>query len=264
VPRPLVGIAARALMDETRDTADDQGDQINLTQQTFALDGRALLTLVGLSQEALKRTLRVVTAAAHSCAGNRRRAAVAAFGKVPRVMGATRCNGSFMLSAFSPGMVPACTFAGAAALASCPLFLSRVAFMFTVLRSVVIIGLIFYFSPARETGQREPGEDRKPRQTPPPSAVAEAQESAWNRLVGGLKDEAVRTVVNDKALSDKAFSAGVRMSENAARSLLAQPKAALAEKAAPAEKPRLAEADGAARAAQDPSVRCVYRCDGSE
>lgn len=39
MPRPLVGIAARALMDETRDTADDQGDQINLTQQTFALDG---------------------------------------------------------------------------------------------------------------------------------------------------------------------------------------------------------------------------------
>jgi len=266
VPRPLVGIAAHALVDETRDTADDQGDQINLTQQTFALDGRALLTLVGLSQEALKRTLRVVPAAAHSRAGSRRRDALAPSGKVPRVMGATRCNGSFMLSAFSPGMVPACTFAGAAALASCPLFLSRVAFMFTVLRSVVIIGLIFYFSPARETGQpqREPGEDRKPGQTPPSTAVAEAQESAWNRLVGGLKDDAVRTVVNDKALSDKAFSAGVRMSENAARSLLAQPKAALAEKVAPAEKPRLAEADGAARAAQDPSVRCVYRCDGSE
>jgi hypothetical protein len=28
------------------------------------------------------------------------------------------CNGSFMLSAFSPGLVPACTFADAAGLAS--------------------------------------------------------------------------------------------------------------------------------------------------
>jgi hypothetical protein len=118
VPSTLAGIAADAPMDETRDTADDQGDQINLTQQTFALDGRALLTLVELSQEALKRTLRVVPTAAHARAKSRPRDAVAPFGKVPRVMDATRCNGSFMLSAFSPGLVPACTFAGAAALAS--------------------------------------------------------------------------------------------------------------------------------------------------
>jgi hypothetical protein len=132
--------------------------------------------------------------------------------------------------------------------------------MFTVLRSVVIIGLIFYFSPVRETGQPqgEPGEDRKPAQTPPSPVVAEAQDGAWNRLVGGLKDEAVRTVVNDKALTDKAFSAGMRISETAARSLLTPPKPAAAEK------PRIAETDWAARAAQDPSVRCVYRCDGSE
>ena len=118
MPRPLVGIAGDALMDETRDTADDQGDQINLTQHTFALDGRALLTLVGLSQEALKRTLRVLPAAAHSRAKSRRRDAVAPIGNVPRVMDATRCNGSFMLSAFSPGLVLACTFADAAGLAS--------------------------------------------------------------------------------------------------------------------------------------------------
>jgi hypothetical protein len=115
VPRPLGGIAGNALVDETRDTADDQGDQINLTQHTFALDGRALLTLVGLSQEALKRTLKAMArsdASASSATPWHRSARCRAS------WAAMHCNGSFMLSAFSPGLVPACTFADAAGLAS--------------------------------------------------------------------------------------------------------------------------------------------------
>jgi hypothetical protein len=127
--------------------------------------------------------------------------------------------------------------------------------MFTLLRSVVIIGLIFYFSPAREAGQPQSSEgDGKPAQAAP----AGAEDGAWNRLVGTLKEEVVRTAVNDKALSDKALSAGLRMSENAARALAAPPKAA------PADKPRPVDPDWSSRAAHDPSVRCVYRCDGAE
>jgi hypothetical protein len=129
--------------------------------------------------------------------------------------------------------------------------------MFTLLRSVVIIGLIFYFSPAREAGQPQTsGEDGKPAQAPP--APAGAEDGAWNRLVGTLQEEVVRTAVNDKTLADKALSAGLRMSENAARALAAP------SKAAPADKLRPADPDWSSRAAHDPSVRCVYRCDGAE
>ncbi len=42
MPDPFVG--TDALVDEPRDMADDQGDQINSTQHTFAPNGRALLT----------------------------------------------------------------------------------------------------------------------------------------------------------------------------------------------------------------------------
>ncbi len=126
--------------------------------------------------------------------------------------------------------------------------------MFTLFRSVVIIGLIFYFSPAREGGEaQQAGEDRQP--PPAPHAPADAQDGSWNRLVGSVKEEVVRTAVNDKALSDKALGAGLRMSENAARSLVAPAKPA---------SPRTADPDWALRAAHDPSVRCVYRCDGTE
>ncbi len=133
------------------------------------------------------------------------------------------------------------------------------AFMFTLLRSVAIIGLIFYLSPARETdqSQRHTGEERKPAQAPAP-LPAEDPDSAWNRLVGNLKEEVVRTAVNDKALTDKALSAGLRVSENAARSLVAP------SKPTPPERPRLADPGWTLRPAEDPSVRCVYRCDGSE
>ena len=86
--------------------------------------------------------------------------------------------------------------------------------MFTLLRSVAVIGLIFYFSPARQAGQPQREEDRNPAQALP---AVEAEDGAWNRLVGTLKEEVVRTAVNDKALSDKALSAGLR--ESAARAL---------------------------------------------
>jgi hypothetical protein len=58
MPSPLVRIGADIRMHEAGDPADDQGDHINSTQHSFATAGRALLTLSGLSQEALKRTLK--------------------------------------------------------------------------------------------------------------------------------------------------------------------------------------------------------------
>ena len=58
MPNPLASIAAGGLVYEAGDAANDQGDKINSTQHRFATAGRALLTLFGLSQEALKRTLR--------------------------------------------------------------------------------------------------------------------------------------------------------------------------------------------------------------
>jgi hypothetical protein len=126
--------------------------------------------------------------------------------------------------------------------------------MFTLLRSVAIIGLIFYFSPARDLGQTERqkgGEERRPE--PRPSPLSEAHESPWNRLVGGLKEEAVRTAMNEKTLS-----AGLRLKDGAAR--LLEAPAVLA----PPERPRSPDVEWALREAYDPSVRCVYRCDGTE
>src|SRR3712207_6151953 len=75
----------------------------------------------------------------------------------------------------------------------------RVEFMFTLLRSVVIVGLIFYFSPTRENGylqQKPSGEGRRPApaDAPRPSASLEIQDGALNRFVGSLKEEVVREI----------------------------------------------------------------------
>jgi hypothetical protein len=127
--------------------------------------------------------------------------------------------------------------------------------MFTVLRSVAIIGLIFYFSPARNLGETERqkgGEERRPASGP--SAPSEAHESPWNRLVGSLKEEAVRTAMNEKTLST-----GLRLKDSAT-GLLAEAPAV----PTPPERPHSSDVQWALREAFDPSVRCVYRCDGTE
>ena len=127
--------------------------------------------------------------------------------------------------------------------------------MFTLLRGAAIIGLIFYFSPARDLGEPEPqngGEERRPASRP--TAPSEAQEGPWNRLVGSLKEEAVRTAMNEKTLS-----AGLRLKDSAARLLAEAPTVP-----SPPERPRSSNEEWALRAAYDPSVRRVYRCDGTE
>jgi hypothetical protein len=127
--------------------------------------------------------------------------------------------------------------------------------MFTLLRGVAIVGLIFYFSPARQTGAPQGQPDREESRPVPvaaPSTPVEAREGAWNRLVGSLKEEVVRTAVNEKTLS-----AGLRLS--AARPLMeASPKPASADRVRPFDQ------EWPLRPGQDPSVRCVYRCDGAE
>jgi hypothetical protein len=126
--------------------------------------------------------------------------------------------------------------------------------MFTLLRGVAIIGVIFYFSPARDLGEghAKGGEERRP--APHATASSEAHEAPWNRLVGSLKEEAVRTAVNEKTLS-----AGLRLKDNATRLLAGAPAVP-----APPERPRSSDAEWALREAFDPSVRCIYRCDGTE
>jgi hypothetical protein len=129
--------------------------------------------------------------------------------------------------------------------------------MFTLLRSVVIVGLIFYFSPTRENGylqHKSSGEERRPApaDAPRPSASLEIQDGALNRFVGSLKEEVVRAAVNEKTLT-----AGLRAT--AAQALM---EASVKPEAT--EKARSSDQDTALRGGIDPSVRCVYRCDGSE
>ena len=129
--------------------------------------------------------------------------------------------------------------------------------MFTLLRSVVIVGLIFYFSPARETGQSQYNQGDDERRSASSEASASSapggpEDGPLNRLADSLKEEVVRTAVNEKTLA-----AGLRL--GAARALMDQPS-----KPAPTEKPRSSAQELALRASIDPSVRCVYRCDGSE
>jgi hypothetical protein len=127
--------------------------------------------------------------------------------------------------------------------------------MFTLLRSVVIVGLIFYFSPTRENGylqQKPSGEERRPAPADAPRPSLEIQDGALNRFVGSLKEEVVRAAVNEKTLT-----AGLRAT--AAQALM---EASFKPEAT--EKARSSDQDTALRGGIDPSVRCVYRCDGSE
>jgi hypothetical protein len=119
--------------------------------------------------------------------------------------------------------------------------------MFSLIRGVIIVGLIFYFSPERDRG--EP--DQKPRGGEPPAAAlpppvtenGHAQDDLWNRLVGSFAREAVRSTVTGKAQES-----GLRLKEAA---LL------------PAASPKVASAE-ADQSSPGQSVRCIYRCDGTE
>ena len=129
--------------------------------------------------------------------------------------------------------------------------------MFTLFRCVTLIGLIFYFSPARDLGGHEHhnrSQERRPAAVAHPPAPGEALEGLWSRLVGSVKEEVVATVVDETATA-----AGARLKSGAARLMAEGPAVP-----APPERPRSSGEDWTLRASNDPSVRCVYRCDGTE
>jgi len=125
--------------------------------------------------------------------------------------------------------------------------------MFSLIRGVIIIGLIFYFSPERDRDEPEQQARGEPNSTatlsPPAAEDGGAQGGLWSRIVASLTEEAVRTTVNGKAQET-----GQRLKE-AALSLQA-PSPKLSREAQSSE--------GAGRASPGQSVRCIYRCDGAE
>jgi hypothetical protein len=126
--------------------------------------------------------------------------------------------------------------------------------MFSMIRGVIIIGLIFYFSPERDIGEPEQarGGEQTPTPTLSPPVAEDTQTGLWSRIVASLTEEAVRTTVTGKAQE-----AGLRLKE---ASLSLEPS----QKSASAETARSADRDAAGRASPGQSVRCVYRCDGAE
>jgi hypothetical protein len=126
--------------------------------------------------------------------------------------------------------------------------------MFTLIRGVIIIGLIFYLSPVRHTGDLEghPPDGERTR-TPPASSrspeLAKAEDGLWDRIVASFAEEAVRT-----AVTGKAQDTGLRLKDHAP-----WPLSELSSKPASTGTLRSAERDSPGL-----SVRCVYRCDGTE
>ena len=120
--------------------------------------------------------------------------------------------------------------------------------MFSLIRGVIIVAVIFYFSPERdlsEPEQKARGGEGPPTATMPPALVEDgnSQDGLWNRIVGSVTEEVVRTTVNSKAQE-----AGLRFKETAWL---------------PETSPKSAAAE-AGRISPGQSVRCVYRCDGTE
>jgi hypothetical protein len=119
--------------------------------------------------------------------------------------------------------------------------------MFSLIRGVIIVAVIFYFSPERdlsEPEQKARGEG-PPTATLPPALVEDgnSHDGFWNRIVGSVTEEVVRTTVNSKAQE-----AGLRFKETAWL---------------PETSPKSVAAE-AAPTSPGQSVRCVYRCDDTE
>ena len=127
--------------------------------------------------------------------------------------------------------------------------------MFTLFRAVVIIGLIFYFSPEHDPDRLERAArdgDRMAASTAGPR-ISEARDSLWDRLVGSFGQEVVRTAVNNRAeavglrLGDQAFLPPVGSSA----------KSAMVDSLRRDHEPT----DGLSAGH---SVRCIYRCEEAE
>ena len=129
--------------------------------------------------------------------------------------------------------------------------------MFTIARAILIIGLIFYFSPARHEGSDAAGGSQA---NAPANALKEAvgpaetkaAEGPWKRLAAVVTEEAVRTVV-----SEKAQAAGLRLKDDTQWSVVEGAQKALASRNG-------AMAEDAEAKASAQGVRCAYRCDGTE
>jgi hypothetical protein len=128
--------------------------------------------------------------------------------------------------------------------------------MFTLLRGVLIIGVLFYFSPERQarTGSPDGGmAGEEPGKRPPVLLDGKAAEATWKKMAVAVTEEAVRAAVQDKA-----EAAGLRLRDHA-------PWAALdgAHKAASARDGARPQ-DGDPKSIAGQAIRCVYRCDGTE
>lgn len=169
-------------------------------------------------------------------------------------------NASFILSPISGRVQPGGTFGCVRISSWCRASWSRYAFggsMFTLLRSVLIIGVIFYFSPERRQAQTGPAEggtagDELGKGLPA-SIDGKAAEAPWKKMAVAVTEEAVRTAVQDKV-----ESAGFRLKEYASRSAPEGMSKTLAAK----DGPRAQEAE--LKGLSGPGIRCVYRCDGTE
>ena len=125
--------------------------------------------------------------------------------------------------------------------------------MFTLLRSVLIIGVIFYFSPERhaQTGSEGDAVGDGIAKRVPLAVDGKAAEPTWKKMAVVVTEEAVRNAVQDRA-----EAAGLRLKDHAWSALDGSQKAVSAKAAA-----RDQEAD---LKLSGPGVRCVYRCDGAE
>jgi hypothetical protein len=129
--------------------------------------------------------------------------------------------------------------------------------MFTLFRAVVIIGLIFYFSPERDPGQPErPARDGDRITASVGRGISEARDtsnSLRDRILGSLGQEVIRTAVNNKA-----EVAGLRLGDQVfGHSSGPSSKSAMVESLRRDREPT----DGGSTGQ---SVRCIYRCDEAE
>jgi hypothetical protein len=126
--------------------------------------------------------------------------------------------------------------------------------MFTLIRAVVIIGLIFYLSPERGLDRPERPARDGDRLTaltagPRTSEAGDTSESLWDRLVGNFGQEVVQAAVNNKAeaIGDQVFGPSGESSAKSAMADSLRLDRELTDGTSPGQ-----------------SVRCIYRCDGAE
>jgi hypothetical protein len=118
--------------------------------------------------------------------------------------------------------------------------------MFTVVRGVLIIAAIFYFSPVRNAGDEQPTGAQA---VSPPTAAARGGSflvALWNSFAGDVAEDAVRT-----SAETYVADLGLRLSD-----------ASAARRGVAAS--RVSDLRSDAKDGQGSSVRCVYRCDGTE